>query len=58
MERVYSWLLAAGYPKAGIDWMRRHRAAVIVALALASWGLFIGLGWIILRLVALVMGEG
>ena len=47
MERVYQLLLAAGYPVQGIDWLRRHRLATIVVMAIAAWALFIGLGWLI-----------
>jgi hypothetical protein len=47
MERVYRILLAVGYPLEGVDWMRRHRLAVIVAMAIAAWALFISIGWLI-----------
>ena len=51
MERIYQMLLAVGYPDRGIDWLRRHRLAAIVAMALAAWALFIGAGWLIWALL-------
>ena len=47
MERVYQLLLAAGYPQEGIDWMRKHKLTVIIAMAIAAWALFIAVGWLI-----------
>lgn len=54
MERVFAWLLAAGYPQQGIDWLRRRRLAVLIVLALLSWVLLIGLAWLLFN----VGGEG
>jgi hypothetical protein len=45
-------LLAIGYPPRGVDWLRQHRLAVIIAMALAAWALFIGLGWLALTVLA------
>jgi hypothetical protein len=47
VERIYQLLLTAGYPARGVDWLREHRLATIVVLAVAAWALFIGLGWLI-----------
>jgi hypothetical protein len=47
LERIYLLLLNAGYPKEGIDWLRRRRMAVIIGLAIGAWIIFIGLGWLI-----------
>lgn len=47
MDRFYQLLLDAGYPREGVDWLKRHRLITIVILALAAWGLFIGIGWMI-----------
>jgi hypothetical protein len=47
MERVYRMLLAVGYPREGVDWIRKHRLAVIIAMAIAAWALFISVGWLI-----------
>lgn len=47
MERVFNWLLAAGYPKNGVDWLRRLRLPVLIVLVALSWLLFVGLGWVI-----------
>jgi len=51
MEQVFAWLLAVGYPKAGVDWLRRRRAAIIIVLALLSWALFIGAGWLLVSIL-------
>jgi hypothetical protein len=51
MERVFVWLLAAGYPEKGVDWLRRRRTLILIVLALLSWALFIGLGWMVVALV-------
>jgi hypothetical protein len=37
MDRLYRLLEAAGYPSDAIDWLRRHRLAVILVMAVASW---------------------
>lgn len=47
MDRVYQILLDAGYPPRGVDWLRQHRLAIIALLAIASWALFIGAGWLL-----------
>lgn len=47
MDLVYRMLAAAGYPQEGIDWLKRHRLAVIVVLALAAWALVFGIGWLL-----------
>ena len=52
MERVYQLLLAVGYPSRGVDWLRQHRLAVIVVMALAAWALFFGTGWLIWAVLA------
>lgn len=49
MERALSWLLALGYPRSGVDWLRRHRLSVIIVLALLAWLLFLGIGWALLN---------
>lgn len=46
LERIYQLLLTAGYPVQGVDWLRRHRLATIIVLAIAAWMLFIGIGWV------------
>ena len=46
MERVYRMLLAMGYPQEGIVWMRKHRAAAIIVMAITAWAFFIVLGWL------------
>ena len=52
MERVYLILLAARYPPKGIDWLRRHRLAIIVLMALGAWGVFLAVGWLIWRMLS------
>lgn len=47
MERIYQMLLAVGYPQEGIDWVRKHRLPVIIGMAIASWALFVALGWLL-----------
>ena len=51
VERIYQLLLTAGYPERGIDWLRQHRLPVIVALAIGSWAVVIGLGWVVWSLL-------
>lgn len=51
LERIYQLLLTAGYPVQGVDWLRRHRSATIIVLAIASWMLFIGIGWLVWSLL-------
>lgn len=46
MERVYQVLLAVGYPEEAVDWLRQHRMLTIIIMAIAAWGLFIGVGWL------------
>ena len=52
MQRAFGWLIAMGYPRQGVDWVRRRRLPVIVALACLSWLLLIGLGWAVVQLFA------
>jgi hypothetical protein len=35
-----------------VDWLRRHRTGIIILLAIASWLLFIAIGWLVWRLLA------
>jgi len=59
MDRIFDMLLAAGYPRVGVDWLRRRRLLVIIVLAGVSWALFIGLGWLAVGLFwRLFAGEG
>ena len=51
MERVFTWLLAVGYPKSGVDWLRRLRLPVLIVLIVLSWLLFVGLGWVIVDFI-------
>ena len=51
MERVFTWLLAVGYPKNGVDWLRRLRLPVLIVLVVLSWLLFVGLGWMIVDFI-------
>ncbi len=51
MERLYDWLLAAGYPKQGIDWLRRHRLSIIIVLAALSWVPVVALVWFLVSLI-------
>jgi hypothetical protein len=52
VERIYQLLLTAGYPIQGVDWLRRHRTIIIILLAIASWMLFIAIGWLVWSLVS------
>lgn len=45
LDQLYERLLTFGYPRAGIDWLKRHRLSVILVLALACWVLLLGLIW-------------
>jgi hypothetical protein len=47
VDRFYQLLLDAGYPSEGIEFLRRHRLATIIVMALAAWGVVIGLGWLV-----------
>ena len=49
MEQVYAWLSAIGYPRRGIDHLRRHRLAVILILAVVCWIIVIIAGWLLTR---------
>jgi hypothetical protein len=51
LERIYQLLLTAGYPVRGVDWLRRHRLGTIIVLAIASWALFIAIGWMVWSLL-------
>lgn len=42
LNLLYERLLTFGYPKAGIDWLKRHRLSVILFLAFACWVLLLG----------------
>jgi hypothetical protein len=55
MDRVYELLIAVGYPAQGVDWLRRNRASLIILLAIASWMLFIGIGWLLWSLLSAVL---
>lgn len=57
MERIYGWLLAAGYPQAGIDWLRRLRLPIIMILALVAWVLVLVAGWLLFSLILEVAPE-
>jgi len=50
MERLYDWLISAGYPREGVDWLRRHRLAVIVMLAALAWVPVLVALWLFFRL--------
>ena len=39
MERVYRLASSLGFPKSGVEWLRRHRLLLIIILAAASWAL-------------------
>ncbi|MGV8830522.1 MAG: hypothetical protein ACOH2N_00985 [Devosia sp.] len=47
MERAFKWLLAAGYPRPAIDWLRRHRLAIIIVLGILAWVPVILLVWLV-----------
>jgi hypothetical protein len=47
LERVFEILLGYGYPPQGVDWLRKHRTYAIIALALLSWALLIGMGFLL-----------
>jgi hypothetical protein len=53
LDRVFEILLSFGYPPKGVDWLRRHRTYTIMVLALLSWALFIGLGYLLWTALAL-----
>ena len=40
MERLYSRLEAWGYPRVGVDWLRRRKLLTIAILGALSWVLF------------------
>ncbi|WDQ98332.1 hypothetical protein PSC71_14010 [Devosia sp. J2-20] len=52
MERAFGWLLAIGYPRQGVDWLRRHRLWVILVLAVLAWLPVIGLVWLFFSLLS------
>lgn len=52
MDRVYEILLSLGYPREGIDWLRRHRLGIILVLALLAWLPVIGVVWLFLWLIS------
>ena len=43
LEFIYRRLEAWGYPRAGVDWLRRRRLLVIVVLAALCWVVCIAL---------------
>jgi hypothetical protein len=45
LDLLYERLLTFGYPRAGIEWLKRHRLSVILVLAFASWLLLLALIW-------------
>ena len=51
MERIFQSLLAAGFSKESVDWLRRHRTSTIIFLAIGAWLLFAGLIWLIVALL-------
>lgn len=46
MDQILGWLLAAGYPKSGVDWIRKRRMPIIVLLGILSWCLLLALIWL------------
>jgi hypothetical protein len=55
VERLYEILLSHGYPPEVVDWLRRFRTQTIIALALLSWAIFIGVGWMLWTLAGAVV---
>lgn len=51
MARILRLLLRVDHGSCGMDWQRRWRLPIMIALALICWGLFIGIGWLILDIV-------
>lgn len=49
MQRIYDWLIATGYPERGVDWIRRRRLPIIIGLAVLSWALVLGAGWLVME---------
>lgn len=49
MNRVYDLLVSLGYPKGKVDLLHRHRALLIIVLALLAWVPVIAVGWLIFR---------
>ncbi|WP_332687214.1 hypothetical protein [Devosia sp.] len=45
LDQLYERLLTFGYPRAGIDWLKRHRLPVILVLAFVCWALLLALIW-------------
>jgi hypothetical protein len=45
LDLLYERLLTYGYPRAGIDWLKRHRVTVILFLAFACWVALLALIW-------------
>ncbi|WIJ23925.1 hypothetical protein [Devosia sp. RR2S18] len=58
LERLYEVLRRWGYPEQGLDWLRRHRLPIIVAMALLSWALFVGVGWLIWSIIGALAALG
>jgi len=49
MDRIYELLLSVGYPRAGIDWLKRHRLLTIAVLAALAWLPVIVAIWLLLQ---------
>ena len=51
MERIFQSLLAAGFSKESVEWLRRHRTSSIIFLAIGAWLLVAGLIWLVVWLL-------
>ena len=51
MGQNHGWLQAVGYPEGGVNRLRRRRLPIIIILAVLSWALFIGLGWLLVSAI-------
>jgi hypothetical protein len=45
IDNLYRLIETWGYPRAGTDWLRRHRVWFIVILACLAWAAFVLVGW-------------
>ena len=52
MDLVYAWLGALGYPRRGIDLLRRHRLLTIMVLAAMAWIPVIVFAWVLFSLAS------